>query len=164
MEDFPDFEQTRGSNAPDEGYQENKGSPHAAFVRYDLPETRPAAVTIRPGNPIPSNIALTDTPLTPIKSTYLPAIKKLCEENGAILVFLQLPMADSNGLIEISSQVLALGVPIIAASAEAMFGNIPIEHKKYNYSDHIHFNSNGARQSARVFGPALQALLEQTRG
>jgi lysophospholipase L1-like esterase len=73
-----------------------------------------------------------------------------------------LPMATSQGPIEISSQVLALGVPIIAASTESMFGNIPIERIKENYFDHLHFNSNGARRSAQVYGPALQTLLQQT--
>jgi hypothetical protein len=164
MEDFPDFEQTRGTNAPDEGYQENKDMPHAAFVRYDSPESPHPAEIIRSGAPMPVGMLLTDTPLTPIESTYLPAIKRLCEDNSAVLVLMKLPMADSEGPMEISSQVLALGIPIVAASSESMFGNIPIQRKKYNYSDHIHFSSNGARQSAHVFGPALQALLQQTRG
>jgi hypothetical protein len=109
-------------------------------------------------------VILTDRPLTPIESAYLPAIKALCEKNGALLAFMQLPMADSQGPIEISRQVLALGVPIVAASSEMMFGNVSAEHIKENYYDHLHFNSNGSRRSAEVFGPALQALLQQTRG
>ena len=74
-----------------------------------------------------------------------------------------LPMAASQGPIEISSQVLALGVPIIAASTESMFGNIPMERVKENYFDHLHFNSNGARRSAQVYGPAFQMLLHETQ-
>ncbi len=164
MEDFPDFERTRGSWTPDEGYQENKTSPRAAFVRYDSPDKPEPAIIISPGASLPAGVILTDRPLTPIESAYLPAIKALCEKNGAILAFMQLPMADSHGPIEISSQVLALGVPIIAASSEMMFGNISAEHIKENYYDHLHFNSNGSRRSAEVFGPALQALLQQSRG
>jgi hypothetical protein len=109
-------------------------------------------------------VVLTDRPLTPIESAYLPAIKALCEKNGALLAFMQLPMANSEGPIEISSQALALRVPIIAASSEMMFGNISADHIKENYYDRLHFNSNGSRRSAEVFGPALQALLQQTRG
>ena len=107
---------------------------------------------------------MTDKALTPIKSAYLPAIKTLCEKNDAVLAFMMLPMATSEGPIEISSQVLALGVPIVAASLKSMFGKIPPERIKENYFDPLHLNSNGARRSAPVFGPALQTLLEQTRG
>jgi hypothetical protein len=164
MEDFPDFERTRGSWTPDEGFQESKTSPRAAFVQYDSPEKPQPAIIISPGGTLPAGVTLTDRPLTPIESAYLPAIKTLCEKNGAILALMQLPMANSEGPIEISSQVLALGVPIIAASSEMMFGNISAEHIKENYYDHLHFNSNGSRRSAEVFGPALQALLQQTRG
>ena len=69
---------------------------------------------------------------------------------------MQLPMANSQGPIELSRQVLALGVPVIAASTEMMFGNVSADHIKENYFDHLHFNSNGSRRSAEVFGPALQ--------
>jgi hypothetical protein len=164
MEDFPDFEQTRGSYAPDEGYQESRGSPRAAFVRYDSPDKPDPAMMIESGAPLPPGVALTDRMLTPIESAYLPAIKTLCEKNGAALVLMMLPMADSKEPMKISSQVLALGIPIIAASPQSMFGNIPTEQKKYNYSTYIHFNSNGARRSAEVFGPTLQALLQKTQG
>jgi hypothetical protein len=109
-------------------------------------------------------VILTDRPLTPIESAYLPAIKALCEKNGALLAFMLLPMATSQGPIEISSQVLALGVPIIAASSVSMFGNVSADRIKENYFDHLHFNSNGARRSSQVFGPALQTMLQQTRG
>jgi hypothetical protein len=109
-------------------------------------------------------VVLTDTALTSIESAYLPAIKTLCEKNDAVLAFMMLPMATSQGPIEISSQVLALGVPIMAASPESMFGKIPLERIKENYFDPLHLNSNGARRSSRVFGPALQTLLEQIRG
>ena len=108
---------------------------------------------------VPAGVMLTDRALTPIESAYLPAIKALCEKNNAALALMMLPMADSQGPIEISKQVLALGIPIVAASLESMFGEIPTERIKENYSDHIHFNENGARRSAEVFGPALQALL-----
>ena len=164
MEDAPDFEQTRGSYIPDEGYQENKSSPRAAFARYDSPDKPQSAIIITPGAPLPPGVVLTDKPLTSIESAYLPAIEKLCEENGAILAFMMLPMATSQGPIEISSQVLALGAPIVAASPESMFGKIPAERIKENYFDPLHLNSNGARRSAQVFGPAFQKLLEQVRG
>jgi hypothetical protein len=164
MEDFPDFEQTRGSYTPDEGYQENKTSPRAPFAHYDSPAKPQPAIIISPGAPLPAGVILTDRPFTPIESAYLPAIKALCEKNGAILAFMKLPMANSKGPIEISSQVLALGVPIIAATSEMMFGNISPDRIKENYYDHLHFNSNGSRRSAEVFGPALQTLLQQTRG
>jgi hypothetical protein len=164
MEDSPDFEKTRGSYTPDEGYQENKTSPRAAFVRYDAPNKPHPAIIMNPGAPLPPGVALTDRALTPIESAYLPAIKALCDKNGAILAFMLLPMAASQGPMEISSQVLALGAPIIAASSEFMFGNLPPERIKENYFDRLHLNSNGARRSAEVFGPALQLLLQQTRG
>jgi hypothetical protein len=162
MEDFPDYEKTRGSYTPDDGYEESKNSPRAAFAHYDSPVKPHPAIIIRPWAALPPGVVLTDKALTPIESAYLPAIKALCEKNGALLAFMTLPMATSQGPIEISSQVLALGVPIIAASTESMFGNIPIERIKENYFDHLHFNSNGARRSAQVYGPALQTLLQQT--
>jgi hypothetical protein len=164
MMDFPDFEETRGSITPDEGYQQDKTSPRAAFAQYDSPEKPQPAIIISPGEPLPPGVVLTDTALTPIESAYLPAIKTLCEKNDAVLAFMMLPMATSQGPIEISSQVLALGVPIMAASPESMFGKIPLERIKENYFDPLHLNSNGARRSSRVFGPALQTLLEQIRG
>lgn len=164
MEDFPDFDKTRGSYTPEEGYQRDKTSPRAPFVRYDDPYKPNPAIIINPGGPLPTGVALTDKALTPIESAYLPAIKALCEKNGATLVFLKLPMADSKGPVEVSSQVLALGVPIVAASLESMFGDIPTERIEENYFDHLHLNANGARRSAEVFGPALQSLLQQTRG
>jgi len=164
MEDFPDFERTRGSWTPDEGYEESKTSPREPFVQYDSPNKPQPAIIIRRGEPLPAGVVLTDRALTPIESAYLPAIKALCEKNGAVLAFMQLPMANSEGPVEISRQVLALGAPIIAASSEMMFGNISAERIKENYYDHLHFNSNGSRRSAQVFGPALQALLQQTRG
>ena len=164
MEDFPDYEQTRGSYIPDEGYQETKTSTRAPFARYDSPNKPHPAIIISPSAPLPPGVVLTDRPLTPIESAYLPAIKALCEKNGAGLAFMLMPMANSKGPIEISSQVLALGVPVIAASSEMMFGKISAEDIKENYYDHLHFNSNGSRRSAEVFGPALQTLLQQTRG
>jgi hypothetical protein len=109
-------------------------------------------------------MVLTDGELTPIESAYLPAIKTLCERNGAVLAFMMLPIANSQGPMDVSRQVLALGIPIMAASLESMFGDVPIERIKENYFDHIHFNANGARRSAEVYGPALQALLQRTRG
>ena len=107
---------------------------------------------------------MTNRALTPIESAYLPAIKALCEKHNAVLALMKLPMADSQGPIEISRQVLALGIPIVAASLESMFGDIPTERIKENYSNHIHFNANGARRSAEAYGPALQALLQRTGG
>jgi hypothetical protein len=164
MEDSPDFEKTRGSYTPDEGYQENKTSPRAAFARYDSPDKPQPAIIISPGASLPPEVVLTNRALTSIELAYLPAIKTLCEENGTMLAFMMLPLATSQGPIEVSSQVLALGVPIIAASPESMFGNIPSERIKENYFDPLHLNSNGARRSAQVFGPAFQTLLEQIRG
>ena len=164
MEDFPDFERTRGSYTPDEGYQEDKNAPRAPFAHYNSPDKPQPAIIISPGAPLPAGVILTDRPLTSIESAYLPAIKALCERNGAILAFMQLPMANSQGPIELSRQVLALGVPVIAASTEMMFGNVSADHIKENYFDHLHFNSNGSRRSAEVFGPALQELLQRTRG
>jgi hypothetical protein len=150
MEDFPDFDKTRGSYTPDEGYQQDKTSPRAPFVRYDDPDKPTPAIIINPGEPLPPGVALTDKPLTPIESAYLPAIKALCEKNGATLVFMMLPMANRKGPIEVSSQVLALGVPIVAASLESMFGDIPTERIEENYFDHLHLNANG-RGAARRF-------------
>jgi hypothetical protein len=164
IENLTDLEQTQGSWVPDEGYQENKDSPRAAFVRYQSPDSPRPAVTIRPGGSIPPGIVSTDGALTPIKSAYLPAIKALCEKNGAALAILMLPMTNSQGPTEVSRQVLALGIPIVAASLESMFGEIPTERIKENYFDHIHFNANGARRSGEVYGPALQALLLRTGG
>jgi hypothetical protein len=164
MEDFPDFEKTRGSYTPDEGYQENKTSPRAAFAPYESPDKPQPAIIISPGAPLPPGVVLTNRALTPIELAYLPAIKALCEEHGAMLVFMRLPLATSQESIEISSEVLALGAPIIAASPESMFGNISSERIKENYFDPLHLNSNGARRSAQVFGPTLQTLLEQIRG
>src|ERR1700722_18749285 len=164
MEEFPDLERTQGSNTPEEGYQENRGSPREAFVRYSSSGAPRPAVTIRSGAAIPPGVVLTDRALTPIESAYLPAIKALCEKNNAVLALMKLPMADSQGPIEISRQVLALGIPIVAASLESMFGDIPTERIKENYSNHIHFNANGARRSAEAYGPALQALLQRTGG
>jgi hypothetical protein len=109
-------------------------------------------------------VVLISRALTPIELAYLPAIKALCEEHGAMLVFMRLPLATSQEPIEISNQVLALGAPIIAASPESMFGNVSSERIKENYFDPLHLNSNGARRSAQVFGPALQTLLDQIRG
>ena len=109
-------------------------------------------------------MVVTDGALTPIESAYLPAIKALCEKNGAALAILLLPMTDSPGPIDVSRQVLALGIPIMAASLESMFGDVPTERIKENYFDHIHFNANGARRSAEVYGPALQAMLQRTGG
>ena len=71
----------------------------------------------------------------------LPAIKALCEEHGAMLVFMRLPLATSLEPIEISSEVLALGAPIIAASPESMFGNISSERIKENYFDPLYQRS-----------------------
>jgi hypothetical protein len=164
MEDFPDFEKTRGSYTPDEGYQENKSSPRASFAQYDSPDKPQPAIIISPGAPLPTGVVLTNRALTSIELAYLPAIKTLCEENGAMLAFMMLPLATSQEPIEVSNQVLALGVPVIAASPESMFGNISSERIKENYFDPLHLNSNGARRSAQVFGPALQTLLEQIRG
>jgi hypothetical protein len=164
MENLADLEQTQGSYAPDEGYQENKDSPRVDFVRYQSPDSPRPAVTIRQGGSIPPGVVLTDRALTPIESAYLPAIKALCEKNNAVLALMMLPMADSQGPIEISRQVLALGLPIVAASLESMFGDIPTQRIKENYFDHIHFNANGARRSAEVYGLALQAQLQQAGG
>ncbi|MFZ3328967.1 MAG: hypothetical protein WA231_25210 [Methylocella sp.] len=163
-EDYPDYGPTRGSFIPDDGYQENKTSPREPFARYDSPDKPQPAIIISSGAPLPPGVVLTDRPFTPIESAYLPAIKALCEKNGATLAFMLIPMANSEGPIEISSQVLALGVPIIAASSEMMFGNISADRIKENYYDHLHFNSNGARRSAAVFGPAFQTLLQKSKG
>jgi hypothetical protein len=164
MEDFPDYEQTRGSYIPDEGYQETKTAPRAPFVHYDSPDKPEPAIVIRPGAPLPPGIVVTDRPLTPIEAAYLPAIKTLCDQNGATLSFMLLPMAASTGPIEVSKQVLALGAPIIAASSASMFGEIPADQIKENYFDRLHLNSNGARRSSVVFGPAFQTLLQTPRG
>ena len=164
MEDFPDFEKTRGSYTPDEGYQENKTSPRASFAQYDSPDKPQPAIIISPGAPLPTGVVLTNRALTSIELAYLPAIKTLCEENGAMLAFMMLPLATSQGPIEVSSQVLALGVPVIAPQPESISGNISSEPPKENYFQPLHLNSNGARRSAQVFGPALQTLLEQIRG
>ncbi len=164
MEDFPVFKQTEGTDAPDEGYREDKSSPRAAFVRFDFPDSPQPAVTLRSGSALPAGMVLTDKPLTPIESTYLPAIKRLCEKNGAALAIMMLPIANSQGPMEVSRQVLALGIPILAASLKSMFGDIPASQIKENYSNYIHFNSNGARRAAQVFGPSLQTLLQKTRG
>ena len=110
------------------------------------------------------SVVLTNTALTLIELAYLPAIRALCEDNDAKLAFMMLPLATSQEPIQVSSQVLALGVPVIAASPESMFGNVSSERIKENYFDPLHLNSNGARRSAQVFGPALQTLLEQIRG
>ena len=75
---------------------------------------------------------------------------------------MMLPMANNRAPMDVSSQVLALGIPIVAASLESMFGDDPTERIEKNYFDHYHFNENGARRSAKVYGPALQALLQRT--
>ena len=68
MEDFPDFERTRGSYTPDEGYQEDKNAPRAPFAHYDSPDKPQPAIIISPGAPLPAGVILTDRPLTSIES------------------------------------------------------------------------------------------------
>ena len=62
MEDFPDFEKTRGSYTPDEGYQETKPLLERPFAHYDFPDKPQPAIIIRPGAPLPPGVVLTDRP------------------------------------------------------------------------------------------------------
>ena len=165
MEDFPDLAVTDGTDAPEEGYQESRSAPHAAFVK-PVPDSAIPAVTIQPGAPLPAGVVVTDRALTPIESAYLPAIKSLCAKNGAVLALMLLPIATDNQprAIEVSNQALALGIPIIATSLGSMFGEETAGRREEFYSNYIHFNANGARQSAKVYGPALQALVGQAGG
>ena len=88
---------------PMTGIRRAKTSPRAPFAQYDSPDNPHPATIISPGAPLPPGVVLTDRPFTPIESAYLPAIKALCEKNGAILAFMLIPMANSAGPIEISS-------------------------------------------------------------
>jgi hypothetical protein len=164
IEDTPNLDDTRGSIAPDWGYQESKTAPRAAFVRDELPRRPLPAILIRPNGPLPSEVSVSDTPLTPIETTYLPAIKSLCEKNGVELAMMMEPIADDDDprRIVVSRQVLALGIPIMAASRERTFGDAPIDRIREYYSNYIHFNSNGARRNAEVYGPVLQAILARS--
>jgi hypothetical protein len=106
---------------------------------------------------------LVDKPLTPIEAAYLSAIKALCDKNGATLALIYEPFADHQDpdTIEMPRQLLALDVPIIAETRNRMFGSAPIEKIRQYYSDYFHFNSNGAREAAKIYEPAVGALLGQ---
>ena len=164
MSDTADPERTHGTLALDWGYSKREiGGPYAPFVRSDLP-TRPLpAIVIRPGAPLPPEVALIDAPLTPIEAAYLPAIKALCEKNGAVLVLMKQPFAERQDpkIIELSRQIIALGIPIVATSRERLFGDTPKAEVVKFYHNYFHLNSNGARRDAQAFAPALSEFLRQ---
>jgi hypothetical protein len=164
MSDAADFADTQGTVAPNWGYSAQKvGGPRAPFVESTLPDPPLPAILIRPGAPLPPGVALIDAPLTPMQSAYLPAIKALCEKNGAVLALLKQPLAEHQDpdVIRVSRQVIALGIPIVATSRTRMFDHAPIEKIRQHYFNYFHFNSNGARRAAQAYAPALAALLRQ---
>jgi hypothetical protein len=160
---------TKGSWLREVGFQKEKwraGHPLPIFVSRVLPGEPPGAMIVRASAPTPTWVNLTDAPLTPIESTYLPAIKTLCEKNGAVLAFMLSPdlSGEDAGTIEISRQASALGIPIMAATLGMLFGVVPDEIMRDHYSDRWHLNRNGARQNVKAYAPALQALLAQAGG
>ena len=164
MSDAGNLERTHGTVAPNWGYSERKiGGPHDPFVVGDLPDPPLPAILIRPNAPLPPEVALIDTPLTPIEAAYLPAIKALCEKNGAQLVLLKQPFADHQDprVIRVSRQVIALGIPIVAATRDRMFGNASKDKIREYYYNYFHLNSNGARRTAQAYAPALRELLQR---
>ena len=160
-----DLEKTRGAIAPDWGYQDPGpgAAPRAPFIKSALADTPLPALLIRPGAPIPPGVVLVDRPLTPIEGVYLPAIKKLCDQNGAMLALMNEPFANRQDpdTVEVPRQLVALGIPIIVETRNCMFGKTPEETILQYYSDYFHFNSNGAREGAKVYAPAIETLLGQ---
>jgi hypothetical protein len=164
----PDFnlDKMHGSLVEYLGFQEDRTIPRAPFVPRVLPDTPAGAMIVGVGAPLPEEVALTNAPLTEIESAYLPAIKALCEKNGAALALMIQPRGDAaeRRTIEVSRAVLALRIPVIAVSLERMFGNATTEQIREHYEDGRHFNANGMRQSARVYAAALEELLEKAGG
>jgi hypothetical protein len=166
MESFPDdLGKTRGSWLEKLGYQ-SETVPRMPYVSSVLPGNPPGAIIIRAHAPSSAEVTFANKPLTPIESAYLPAIKALCEKNGAVLTLMFEPRANApdRKAIEVSRQAVALGIPIMAASLERMFGDAPTERIREHYTNDPHFNANGARQSAKAYAAALQSLLEQAGG
>ena len=162
MSDTTQLEDTRGAVTPDWGYSALKvGGPRAPFVKGDLPDPPLAAIVIRPGAPLPPDVVLTDWPLTPMEAAYLSATKALCEKNGAILVLMKQPFAEHQDarVMEVSRQVMALGIPIVATSRARMFDHASAQQIKSNYYNYFHLNSNGARRDAQAYAPAFAELL-----
>jgi lysophospholipase L1-like esterase len=120
---------------------------------------------IRPGAPIPSGVVLVDKPLTPIEAAYIPAIKTLCDRNGATLALMNEPFANHEDpdTIELPRQLLALGVPIIVETRNRMFGKAHEETINRYYSDYFHFNSNGAREATQAYEPVIESILAEKR-
>jgi hypothetical protein len=163
------LEATKGSLLREVGFQEEKwrtGLRPPTFVTRILPGDPLGAMIVGAGFPPPAWVNLTDEPLTPIESTYLPAIKALCEKNGAVLALMLPPEATvrDKSKIEISRQALALGIPIMAATLDMLFGDVSDGSVKDHYSDQRHLNKNGARQGAKAFATPLQVLLTQAGG
>lgn len=163
----PDLEKTRGAIAPDWGYREfeTDATPRAPFVESTLPDRPLPALLIRPGAPIPSGVVLVDKPLTPIEAAYIPAIKTLCDRNGATLALMNEPFANHEDpdTIELPRQLLALGVPIIVETRNRMFGKAHEETINRYYSDYFHFNSNGAREATQAYEPVIESILAEKR-
>jgi hypothetical protein len=164
MSDAAALEDTRGTMAPDWGYSKSKvGGTRAPFVKSVLWDPPQPAIVIRPNAPLPPEVALTDAPLTPLEAAYLPAIKALCERNGAVLALLKQPFAEHQDprVIAVSRQVVALGIPIIATSRQRMYGEATVDQIRTQYYNYFHQNSNGARRAAQAYAPALGELLGQ---
>jgi hypothetical protein len=165
MEDFH-LDAARGSHLLRRGYSADRTLPYAPFVRSVVPGNPPGAELINPDAPLPEDVIVTDAPLSPIESAYLPALKALCEKNGAELVIMRLPLASApdRKVVEVSRAVLSLGVPIMVASLNRMFGDVPELRIQEQYYDARHFNFNGMQQSADAYAPALQTLLDKRKG
>jgi hypothetical protein len=164
MADSEDLEATQGTLIRFWGYSlERVGGKHGPFVKSVLTEAPHPAVVIKPGAPLPPQVTLVDEPITSVEAAYLPAIKALCEKNGAVLVLLKQPYAEHQDptAITVSKQVYAYGIPIVAQSRSSMFGNVPWMRVREQYYNYFHLNANGARRAAQAYASALGDLLNQ---
>ena len=151
MEDFKDLKDTHGTYAPDEGYQESKTAPRAAFVRSSSLGSPLPGLTIRAGGgeSSPTNLDGQGAHANRIRvsSRNQDALRE--EWRGP-----RVPTAPNRnqrtatGDRSVAPSARARN-PIVAASLETMFGDAPAERIRENYSNYIHFNSNGARLSAK---------------
>jgi hypothetical protein len=153
-------ESYRGTVFLDFGYD------HGPFKPIDFEPPKLPASRVLYSDDRRSEWEFLDRPYSPLAATFFEKSKRLIETSGVRLAIIDIPWYDARRNERITERfywpkLFATPVDVLGVPPAQLYRGLSDDQIRLLYSDHVHYNANGAKYFTAVIAPAIAELLRR---